>query len=174
MTVVLAIDPSLTALGWACDNGPNVIHGIVTSQPPTNEQRLLRLATAVRNLARDHNAQIVAIENLAYSMKSRSVTDLAGLHWTIRNILYGAQIPVAIVPSNIIKKYATGKGNAPKDQVLAAAIRRLGYTGHDNNESDALWLHALLSDALRQPVVTVPKTHRDALNTLTLPEPANP
>lgn len=35
---------------------------------------------------------------------------------------------------------ATGKGGAAKAQVLAEAIRRLDYQGHDHNEADALWL----------------------------------
>lgn len=35
-------------------------------------------------------------------------------------------------------KYATGKGNAGKDEVLAAAIRKFGYQGSSNDEADAL------------------------------------
>jgi hypothetical protein len=39
-----------------------------------------------------------------------------------------------------VKLFATGKGNAPKDVVLTAAIQKLQYAGNDHNEADALWL----------------------------------
>lgn len=175
MTVVLAVDPSLTATGWAHDNTTDwpphqpVTTGLINTRPPTNEHRLLTIATQIRQLATRTQAEIVAIEGLAYGAKGRGLTDLAGLHWTIRNVLYGNKTPTIIVPSNVIKKYATGKGNAGKEEVLAAAIRRLNYTGHDNNIADALWLHATIKHALGQPVVNVPKTHLDALDTITLP-----
>lgn len=47
------------------------------------------------------------------------------------------QIPYQGVPVGTIKKHATGKGNASKDQMIAAAIAR-GFTPKDDNEADAL------------------------------------
>ena len=39
-----------------------------------------------------------------------------------------------------IKKHATGKGNASKPMMIEAARNKLGYTGADDNEADALWI----------------------------------
>jgi hypothetical protein len=36
--------------------------------------------------------------------------------------------------------FATGKGNASKDEVLACAIRKLDYLGFSKDEADALFL----------------------------------
>lgn len=47
------------------------------------------------------------------------------------------QIPYQGVPVSTIKKHATGKGNANKEQMLAAA-RAKGYAPADDNEADAL------------------------------------
>lgn len=47
------------------------------------------------------------------------------------------QIPYQGVPVGTIKKHATGKGNASKDDMVAAA-RRLGHAPSDDNEADAL------------------------------------
>ncbi len=47
------------------------------------------------------------------------------------------QIPYQGVPVGTIKKHATGKGNASKDDMVAAA-RRLGHVPADDNEADAL------------------------------------
>ncbi len=47
------------------------------------------------------------------------------------------QIPYQGVPVGTIKKHATGKGNASKGDMVAAA-RRLGHAPADDNEADAL------------------------------------
>ena len=47
------------------------------------------------------------------------------------------QIPYQGVPVGTIKKHATGKGNASKDEMVAAARLR-GHMPADDNEADAL------------------------------------
>ena len=51
------------------------------------------------------------------------------------------QIPYQGIPVGTIKKHATGRGNAGKDEMLAAA-RNLGHSPADDNEADALALLA--------------------------------
>jgi Holliday junction resolvasome RuvABC endonuclease subunit len=46
-------------------------------------------------------------------------------------------IPYRGVPVGTIKRHATGKGNAGKDEVLAA-MRQRGHAPADDNEADAL------------------------------------
>ncbi|BBE50807.1 hypothetical protein OYT1_ch1250 [Ferriphaselus amnicola] len=59
------------------------------------------------------------------------------------------QIPYQGVPVGTIKKHATGKGNASKDEMIAAMKSR-GHSPADDNEADAL---ALLHYALTQQEV---------------------
>lgn len=59
------------------------------------------------------------------------------------------QIPYQGVPVGTIKKHATGKGNASKDEMIAAMKSR-GHSPSDDNEADAL---ALLHYALTQQEV---------------------
>ena len=47
------------------------------------------------------------------------------------------QIPYQGVPVGTIKKFATGRGNAGKDEMIAA-MRALGHAVTDDNEADAL------------------------------------
>ncbi len=47
------------------------------------------------------------------------------------------QIPYRSVPVGTIKRYATGKGNAPKAAIVAAMQAR-GFDPTDDNEADAL------------------------------------
>lgn len=47
-----------------------------------------------------------------------------------------------------IKKFATGKGNANKEAMMAACVTRLGFEPRDNNEADAMWIFELLKSDL--------------------------
>lgn len=47
--------------------------------------------------------------------------------------------PYSGVPVGTIKKFATGKGNANKEQMIQAAVDR-GFTPDDDNEADAIAL----------------------------------
>lgn len=58
----------------------------------------------------------------------------------------GAGVPYQGVPVGTIKRFATGKGNAPKDAVIAA-MRTRGFTPTDDNEADALALLLWAIDA---------------------------
>lgn len=58
----------------------------------------------------------------------------------------GAGVPYQGVPVGTIKRFATGKGNAPKEAVIAA-MRARGFTPRDDNEADALALLLWAIDA---------------------------
>lgn len=49
-------------------------------------------------------------------------------------------IPLVGVPVGTIKKFATGKGNASKMEVLMAVEKRWGVLPQDDNEADAIAL----------------------------------
>lgn len=67
-------------------------------------------------------------------------------------------------------KYATGRGNAPKQLVVSEISARTGRTFPDDNQVDAWILRAMALDAYGFPCIDVPKSHRDALNGLTWPQ----
>lgn len=115
-------------------------------------------------------ADLVAIEGYAYARPNQAhqIGELGGV---IRHNLWTHGIPYLDVPPSNVKKYATGKGNASKDDVVDAAYRRGGdlYQGSSNDEADAFWIWALASELAGQPVVEVPAKHREALAKLELP-----
>jgi Holliday junction resolvasome RuvABC endonuclease subunit len=55
------------------------------------------------------------------------------------------QIPYEGVPVGVIKKHATGKGNAPKEAMIKA-MRDKGHSPKDDNEADALAILYWLKD----------------------------
>lgn len=155
---VLALDLSLTSTGVAFPDGSTD-----TWEPKlTGPARLAWYRTGLRSLL-DSAVDFVVIEDYAYAGRFAHSHELGELGGVVRLVLHDARkLWVAIVPTSL-KKYATGKGNAGKAEVCAAAIRRLGYAGHDDNEADALWLRAMAMDHYGRPVVEMPAANRQSL-----------
>jgi Holliday junction resolvasome RuvABC endonuclease subunit len=101
---------------------------------------------------------LVLIEGYAFSMHSRSVTGLAELGGVVRLALHDAQIPFLEIPPSQLKKYLTGRGNAPKQIMLKEVFKRYGPEGDidDDNIADAfalLQLGCALVDRPTRPLV---------------------
>ena len=61
------------------------------------------------------------------------------------------QIPYQGIPVGTIKKHATGKGNASKDEMVASVCAR-GHAPADDNEADAIALLYLASEMATEGV----------------------
>lgn len=105
---------------------------------------------------------VVALEGYAHGRTNQAhqIGEAGGI---VRLDLWEHGIPYLLFPPTQVKKYATGRGNANKDEVLASAIRRLDYQGASNDEADALWLRALGLATLGHPVVELPKSHLEVV-----------
>lgn len=174
---VLALDLSLTGTGWAVTP---TAYGTLNPGDRRGPERLSWIRDEVLWLIDQHDVGAVALEGYSFSSTHSRAHALGELGGVIRCALYDAGIPHIEVPPATAKKYATGKGNANKNAMLVAAGRRLNYAGESNDEADALWIHAAVTDALGHPWVTVPQAHRDALApvrdalaALDLPGPGN-
>lgn len=163
---VLGLDLSLTATGVALPDGRSA----TWSTTRRGMERLDHLRGKVIDLLEAEPVHVVAIEGYSFNSKGNSIVNLGELGGVIRWTLWRFGFTYTDVPPPCLKKYATGAGNASKEAVLAAAIRRLGYEGHDHNQADALWLRAMALDHYGHPVVTVPAAHRDALAKVAWPE----
>lgn len=163
---LLALDLSLNSTGWA--TSPST-YGTLDPAERRGPERLSWIRDQILELEHDHHTDLIVIEGYAYGRPNQAhqVGELGGV---IRTALYDAGIPYLEVTPATVKQYATGKGNASKNLMLVAAGRRLGYPGESNDEADALWLHAAVSELAGTPWVDVPQTHRAALAKLTLPE----
>ena len=98
-----------------------------------------------------------------------SAHDRSGLWWMTVDMIAarGLGFPL-VVPPTVRAKYATGKGNAGKDEVLAAVIRRYPAAQVNNNdEADALVIAAIAARLGGDPIEeSLPVAHLDALKTL--------
>lgn len=162
---VLGLDLSLTRTGWALDGR----HGVIPCGSRTGPERIDWILRQVLDLAGE--AEIVAMEGYSFGSRGRAVFQIAELGGLIRWAFWRRNIRWAEIPPAVVKKLATGKGNAGKEEVLAAAIRRLGYSGHDNNEADALWLEQAALIHYGDPIAaSMPQANREALEKVTWPK----
>ncbi len=176
---IVAFDLSLTASGYAsvgyrADQFDPKGISIGTLKPPDLDglPRLQWIRDNVLSLST--SAAVVVVEGYSFGSghQAHQMGELGGV---VRLALHELKRPFVIVPPASRAKYATGKGNAPKDAVLAEAIRRLAYPGHDHNEADALWLLTMAGDHYEQPWRTqVPTGHREALEAITWPKLGKP
>lgn len=180
---IIAVDPSLSATGVAVlSPGPqwnvHTIKSSSTSNPDAAvaslhrmEQIGMDLHTWISDMTTGgfgHGAiELCVIEAPAYSRGMGQAHERAGLWWRLYSTLYYLGAPVLVVLPNLRAKYATGKGNAGKDQVLLAASRRYpGVPMTNNNEADAVVLAAMGARWAGHPIDSLPKAHVDAMKTI--------
>lgn len=173
MSIVLGVDPSLTSTGLArVDTDDHLVIDVatVTSKPGNQPgiegrvQRLARICQHVIAFADLDEVDLLVIEAPAFSSRSGQQHDRSGLWWRLidRALDHGCQV-VEVAPTSRAK-YATGKGNAGKDEVLLAVAKRYPHVDvTNNNEADALVLAAMGAHLVGHPIDELPKTHLDAL-----------
>ena len=147
MTAVLALDLGTTT-GWASvAPGQPTISGTASFIPGRYEgggMRYLRFTRWLDEVAA--GASIVYFEEVRRHAATDAAHVYGGLMATLTAWCELRGIAYQGVPVGTIKKHATGKGNAPKEAMIAAAKLR-GFSPADDNEADAL---ALLDWAMGQ------------------------
>lgn len=167
---VIGLDLSLTGTGMSDGETTWLIRstGKKADDLPTRTGRLRKIRAEV--ITRCEGAEMVVVEGPTYMTSTGHMHDRSGLWWLVVMALQHRGISVAEVSPPTLKKYATGRGNAKKGEIVEAATRRLPHvqTGGDDNRADALWLHAMGLDHLTGLNV-VPEAHRVALTAVRWP-----
>lgn len=169
---VVGVDLSLTATGIARAS---------TAEPgapsfdviKTNLKGMARLDHIEHEIAwvvgdADCHVDLVVLEGYAFGRPNQAA-HLGELGGVIRHSLWAAGIPYVDVPPANVKKYATGRGNAPKPDIRMEVFKRFGHDIADDNACDAFVLYAMGLDALGHPLVAMPQTHRVALDKVSWP-----
>lgn len=131
---ILSIDQSYTNTGYCVLDETEMLDcGLISSSKDDDIfKRAFNIAYQLVTLADSHQPTILALEGLAFSMRGNATRDLAGLQFTIVNALRINGYPVTIVPPNVVKKTATGKGNAKKEVLLEALPEQIRYHFEEN------------------------------------------
>jgi crossover junction endodeoxyribonuclease RuvC len=170
------LDPSLTATGVVVngfdDSRPT---DLVVRTPKRGTARLIHLRSVLLRLARagvSGSVDLVVIEGPSYASSIGQAHSMGGLWWCYVVALAEFEIPVLVIPPTVLKKFATGAGNAGKDRVVSAVSVRTGREFSSNDIVDALVLYSIgrFMLGLPHPLGELPSTHRAALDKIELPE----
>lgn len=146
--MILALDIA-TKTGWATTHAS----GVVDFKPKRGESdgmRVVRFRSWLEEMLAANAYSVIAYERPA-GRHAASIIVAAKLMGVVDELAHRHGLDVAIYSASEIKRHATGKGNAGKDEVYRAAVERWGTGIADDNEADALWLLSLAELDLRLP-----------------------
>ncbi len=134
---ILGIDPGLTQTGFGVVRVRNnqvdlVDFGII--KPHRKDSlplRLLSIYQDVKDIIRQSNPSILAVEDVFYGKNVRSLLGLGQARGAV--LLAGAEldIPIREYSPRKVKQSLTGNGNAHKDQVQFMVCSRLKISGNN-------------------------------------------
>lgn len=166
MTRILALDLSIAATGIAMPDGDLDTY----TSHATGDWRIHNIATVLAAnyvLVDGGRPHLVAMEDCL--VRTPAAAALGMLHGAVRHELMRHAVPYMVVSPATLKVYGTGRGNATKADMRVALLVRTGIDERDDNRVDAAWLRYLALDLAGEPALTLPQTHRRALDKLTLP-----
>lgn len=168
MRRVVALDLSLTSTGVADSADPGRPFCITPPKGLGGPERLYWILQRV--MAATAEADLTVIEGYSHASKyqTHQMGELGGV---VRLALWTRGRPYVELAPSARCKVATGKGNAAKADVLAEAIRRLGYEGSSDDEADARWLlEAALQHYGLPGAASLPAGHTEWLDRYDWPE----
>lgn len=152
MTRIVAIDPG-TSCGWAVlEDGKVVASGVWNLAPGRHEgggMRFLRCRRYLRELL----DSLGPVDALAYEeVRRHRGVDAAHVYGGIVAVLTeeseARSLPYRGIAVGTVKKRATGKGNAGKDEMCDAFEALLGRRPTTDDEADAVFVGLVLAEEL--------------------------
>jgi Holliday junction resolvasome RuvABC endonuclease subunit len=185
---ILGIDSSLTATGLARIDiggpGPDtgtpwtseIATATVGAPKPSKDKSKQAMCRRVNTLldliegAFDADIDAVGLEDLAYGAKGEGVWVLPWVFGRVIELTVKHGVPLFIVGTHQVKKFAVGKGSGPgtdKDHILAATIKLFPEADlASNNEADAIIVGAAVAQKLERPIVAMTQYRMDVVAAL--------
>lgn len=134
---ILGVDLSLTSTGISA-NGKT---GTITT-PAKGPERLSIISLAVLDAVIDNSIQLVAIEGYSFASRNSQAHSIGELGGVVRTRLWERNIPYIDIPPTCRAKFATGKGNAAKTEVMSAISAKTGlvFSGKGADDMCDAWI----------------------------------
>lgn len=135
---ILALDPA-THCGYAISRELYGVWDLTPKRDESISMRLIRLRSKLKEMITNEGINLVVFERPGGHNRGALIVH-SELQGQIKVVCDDHSVPYRAYSSQEIKKYATGKGNSGKPAMIAAAKKKLGYQGENDNEADALWI----------------------------------
>ena len=142
---ILALDIATTT-GWKTETSSGVWK-LKQKKDDSTGMKLVRLKSYLKELIALEKIDIVVYERPAGMFKSAIITE-SELIGVVLLLCEELSLQYTAYSATEIKKFATGKGNAKKQDMINAAVA-LGYNPEDDNEADAIHLYNLAKKDLQ-------------------------
>lgn len=136
---ILALDIA-TKTGW-CTATTNGVWDLKPNRGESEGMRVVRFMAKVKELITLENINLIAYERPA-GLHKGSIMVASEMIGVLKTLCIELNVNLACYSASQIKKFATGKGNASKEDMVKAAIA-LGYQPKDDNQADAIHLYNL-------------------------------
>lgn len=95
----------------------------------------------------------VFIEGFSYASKGRGVSTQYGVGWMIRAEIVGMEMSYTEITPGSLKKFASGKGNTKKDELVLPIYKKWGFESSSDNIRDAYVMAQIgrYMDGLEEP-----------------------
>jgi crossover junction endodeoxyribonuclease RuvC len=132
----VGIDPSTkTGLVILNRDGEIINQEEVKSKLKSDPDRFVDLTESI--LEELHPNDIIAIEGFSYGSRGRGVSTQYGIGWLIRAELYKRGYEYIEVSPSAVKKFATGKGNEKKENMVLPIFKHWEFEHPSDNVRDA-------------------------------------
>ena len=137
---ILALDVA-TKTGWRTETSSGVWDFNKQKRGDSYGMRLIRFKSSVREILELEKIEIVVYERPAGMFKS-SIIVASEMIGVLIALCEEKGIQYTAYSATEIKKFATGKGNAKKQDMIDSAVE-LGFNVIDDNHADAIHLYNL-------------------------------
>jgi len=134
---ILGLDLSLTSTGL-CHNGKTFAH----MPKLRGAERLSNVSSFILNYCIENSINCVVIEGYSFSSRNSQAHSIGELGGCVRMSLWRQDIPFIEVPPTSRAKFATGKGNAAKTEVISAISSKTGliFSGSSADDECDAWI----------------------------------
>lgn len=157
----LGLDLSLTSTGYSSNNDCDVI-----SVGSTGVKRLIEISESIGNLIVEFKIDAVLIEGYAFSSRNSQAHSIGELGGVVRVMLHRMDTPYIEIPPTCRAKFATGRGNASKNEVISFVSAKTGLIWKNpgaDDKCDAWILEEMALTKIGKQRFDWPKTSLEVL-----------
>jgi Holliday junction resolvasome RuvABC endonuclease subunit len=158
----LGLDLSLTSTGYSHADNCGVI-----SVNSNKAKRLIEISESIGNLIVEFKIDAVSIEGYAFSSRKSQAHSIGELGGVVRVMLHRMDIPYIEIPPTCRAKFATGRGNASKNEVISFVSAKTGLIWKNpgaDDKCDAWILEEMALAQIGKQRFDWPKTSLEVLN----------
>jgi len=134
---LMGLDLSLTSTGVSIEGVTSVIQS-----KAKGAERLSEVTKSILHECLEKEISCVVIEGYSFASRSGQAFSIGELGGCVRMTLFECNIPIIEVPPTCRAKFATGRGNASKGEVISAISAKTGiiFSGASGNDECDAWV----------------------------------